>query len=73
MNQLFAAYARGKEAKELMTVLGEAALTDMDKLYAQFAEEFERKYVSQGTIQTATLRKPWRSAGNCFPFCRAAN
>ncbi len=47
-NQLFAAYARGKEAKELMTVLGEAALTDMDKLYAQFAEEFERKYVSQG-------------------------
>ena len=47
MNQLFAAYARGKEAKELMTVLGEAALTDMDKLYAQFAEEFERKYVSQ--------------------------
>ena len=48
MNQLFAAYARGKEAKELMTVLGEAALTDMDKLYAQFAEEFERKYVSQG-------------------------
>ena len=48
MNQLFAAYARGKEAKELMTVLGEAALTDMDKLYGQFAEEFERKYVSQG-------------------------
>ena len=48
MNQLFAAYARGKEAKELMTVLGEAALTDMDKLSAQFAEEFERKYVSQG-------------------------
>ena len=34
----FAAYARGKEAKELMVVLGEAALTDIDKLYAQFAE-----------------------------------
>lgn len=48
MNQLFAAYARGKEAKELMVVLGEAALTDMDKLYARFAEEFEKKYVSQG-------------------------
>lgn len=48
MNQLFAAYARGKEAKELMVVLGEAALTDMDKLYAKFAEEFEKKYVSQG-------------------------
>lgn len=48
MNQLFAAYARGKQAKELMVVLGEAALTDIDKLYAQFAEEFEKEYVSQG-------------------------
>ena len=48
MNQLFAAYARGKEAKELMVVLGEAALTDIDKLYAQFAERFEKEYVSQG-------------------------
>ena len=48
MNQLFAAYARGKEAKELMTILGEAALTDVDKLYAKFADEFETRYVSQG-------------------------
>ena len=48
MNQLFAAYSRGKEAKELMVVLGEAALTDMDKLYAKFADAFEEEYVSQG-------------------------
>ncbi|XOQ45022.1 MAG: Archaeal/vacuolar-type H+-ATPase subunit B/Vma2 [Clostridium sp.] len=48
MNQLFAAYARGKDAKELMVVLGEAALTDIDKLYAKFADEFEKQYVSQG-------------------------
>ena len=48
MNQLFAAYARGKEAKELMVVLGEAALSEMDKLYAKFADAFESKYVSQG-------------------------
>lgn len=48
MNQLFAAYARGKDAKELMVILGEAALTDIDKLYAKFADEFEMKYVSQG-------------------------
>ncbi len=47
MNQLFAAYARGKDAKELMTILGEAALTDTDKLYAKFADEFEKHYVSQ--------------------------
>ncbi len=48
MNQLFAAYARGKDAKELMVILGEAALTDMDKLYAKFADAFEKEYVSQG-------------------------
>ena len=48
MNQLFAAYARGKEAKELMVVLGEAALTEIDKLYAKFADAFENEYVSQG-------------------------
>ena len=48
MNQLFAAYARGKDAKELMVILGEAALTDVDKLYAKFADEFEERYVNQG-------------------------
>lgn len=48
MNQLFAAYSRGKNAKELMTILGEAALTDIDLLYAKFADRFEREYVSQG-------------------------
>ena len=48
MNQLFAAYARGKEAKELSAILGEAALSDVDKLYAKFAEQFENEYVSQG-------------------------
>jgi len=48
MNQLFAAYSRGKDAKELMVILGEAALTDIDKKYAEFADAFEREYVSQG-------------------------
>ncbi len=48
MNQLFAAYARGKEAKELMVILGDAALSDIDKIYAKFADEFEKEYVSQG-------------------------
>ena len=48
MNQLFSAYARGKDAKELMVILGEAALSETDRIYAKFAEEFEKKYVSQG-------------------------
>ena len=48
MNQILAAYSRGKDAKELATVLGEAALTADDKLYAKFADQFEKIYVSQG-------------------------
>ncbi len=48
MNQLFAAYASGKESKELSAILGEAALSDTDKLYAKFAEEFEKIYINQG-------------------------
>ncbi|MDT2831785.1 V-type ATP synthase subunit B [Vagococcus carniphilus] len=48
MNQLFAAYAQGKQAKELAVVLGESALSEDDLIYAKFAEEFEFKYVNQG-------------------------
>ncbi len=48
MNQLFSAYARGKDCKELMVILGESALTETDKIYAAFADEFEAQYVSQG-------------------------
>ncbi|MBQ3213478.1 MAG: V-type ATP synthase subunit B, partial [Clostridia bacterium] len=48
MNQLFSAYARGKEAKELAAILGESALTDSDKIFAKFAGEFEKRYINQG-------------------------
>ncbi len=57
MNQLFAAYSRGKDAKELMTILGEAALTDDDKLFARFAEEFEKRYISQGNDTNRTIEE----------------
>ena len=63
MNQLFSSYARGKEAKELMVVLGEAALTPLDRLYARFADEFEKKYIHQGFYENRpieeTLRIGW--------------
>ncbi|MBN1624019.1 MAG: V-type ATP synthase subunit B [Clostridia bacterium] len=55
MNQLFAAYSRGKEAKELAIILGDAALTDMDKLYAKFADEFENLYINQGFNENRTI------------------
>lgn len=64
MNQLFSAYARGKDAKELMVILGDAALTETDKKYAEFAGRFENEYVSQGydTNRTVeeTLNTGWR-------------
>ena len=57
MNQLFAAYSRGKDAKELMTILGEAALSEDDKLFAKFAEEFEKRYVSQGNETNRSIQE----------------
>ncbi len=57
MNQLFAAYARGKESKELSAILGEAALSDVDKLYAKFAEAFEKEYVNQGFETDRTIEE----------------
>jgi len=57
MNQLFSNYARGREAKELMVVLGEAALTPMDRLYAQFADAFEAEYINQGYTTNRTIEE----------------
>ncbi len=57
MNQLFAAYARGKQAKELAVILGEAALSDTDKLFAKFADEFESRYVSQGENEDRSIEE----------------
>ncbi len=57
MNQLFSAYARGKEAKELSAILGEAALTETDRKFAHFAEEFEKRYVNQGFDCNRTIEE----------------
>ncbi len=56
-NQLYAAYARGKEVQELAVILGEAALTDMDKIYYKFADEFEAKYISQGEYENRSIEE----------------
>jgi V/A-type H+/Na+-transporting ATPase subunit B len=63
LNQLFAAYARGKEARELALILGEAALSDLDKVYLKFAERYEEEFVKQGEFEsrsiTGTLDLGW--------------
>ena len=57
MNQLFAAYAKGKENLELVAILGESALTEVDLLYAKFSQEFEKRYVSQGYETDRTIEE----------------
>ncbi|PKN02335.1 MAG: V-type ATP synthase subunit B [Elusimicrobia bacterium HGW-Elusimicrobia-1] len=62
-SQLFAAYARGKEAKELAVILGEAALSESDRKFASFAETFESEYVNQGMTDRSieeTLDMGWQ-------------
>lgn len=60
MNQLFAAYARGKEAKDLAVILGEAALTELDKKFAKFADAFEDRYVRQGFEENRSIEETLR-------------
>ncbi|MCD4782679.1 MAG: V-type ATP synthase subunit B [Candidatus Eremiobacteraeota bacterium] len=55
LNQLFAAYARGKDAKELASILGEAALTETDLKFAEFADDYEKKFVAQGENEDRTI------------------
>ncbi len=57
MNQLFAAYARGKEAKDLAVILGEAALSELDKKFAAFADQFEERYVRQGFEENRSIEE----------------
>ncbi len=63
-NQLFSGYARGKEAQELAVILGEAALSDIDRVFFKFADEFERRYIAQGDHEDRgvfeTLDLGWR-------------
>ncbi len=56
-NQLYAAYARGKEMQELATIMGEAALSDEDKKYMEFANRFEGKYISQDYYENRTVEQ----------------
>jgi V/A-type H+-transporting ATPase subunit B len=67
MNQLYAAYARGKSAQEMAVVLGEAALTPVDRIFVRFAEEFERRFIAQGEQENRDIQHNldlgWRLLG----------
>jgi V/A-type H+-transporting ATPase subunit B len=67
MNQLYAAYARGKSAQEMAVVLGEAALTPVDRIFVRFAVEFERRFIAQGEQENRDIQHNldlgWRLLG----------
>jgi len=67
LNQLYAAYARGKNARELAVVLGESALTPTDLLFVKFADRFEREFVGQGVYENRSIQQTldigWRLMG----------
>ena len=67
LNQLYAAYARGKNARELAVVLGESALTETDRLFVKFADAFEKDFVGQGEYENRTIEETldigWRLMG----------
>lgn len=57
LNELFAAYARGRDAKELAIVLGESALTETDRTFVKFSDEFERRFVRQGRDEDRSIEQ----------------
>ncbi len=63
-NQLYAAYAKGVELRELVAVIGEAALTDLDRKYLEFADRFEKEFISQGHDEHRTIEKTLEIAWN---------
>ncbi len=57
LNQLYACYARGKEVRELVVIMGEAALSDLDRKFLSFADAFENQYLQQGEFEDRTIER----------------
>lgn len=55
LNQLFACYAKGKESRELAIILGEGALSELDRLYLKFADQFENRFVRQAEDEDRSI------------------
>lgn len=56
-NQLYSAYAEGCDLRDLVAVVGEEALTERDRKYLEFADEFEQKFVRQGRDEDRTFEE----------------
>jgi V/A-type H+-transporting ATPase subunit B len=56
-DQLYGAYARGRQARDLTRVVGEAGLSDEERRYLKFAEDFETRFVKQGEFENRTVEQ----------------
>ncbi len=56
-DQLYAAYANGRDLRSLSAVVGEESLTDVDRKYLRFADEFEKKFITQGTHEDRSIEQ----------------
>ena len=56
-NQLFSAYAKVGEARNLASVIGEDELSPLDKQYLKFGQEFEKRYIGQGPTENRTIQE----------------
>lgn len=54
-DQLYYAFAEGRSFRDLVAVVGEEALSARDKLYLQFADEFEKKFINQGVYENRDI------------------
>lgn len=57
MNQIYAAYASGNDARELQKILGDSALSKTDLAFAEFAKEFEERYINQGFYTNRSIEE----------------
>lgn len=56
-NQLYAAYAEGNDLRDLVAIVGEEALSERDRSYLKFADEFEKRFVSQAPSEDRTIQQ----------------
>lgn len=56
-DQLYAGYANGRDLRSLSAVVGEESLTDVDRKYLRFADEFEKKFITQGPYEDRSIEQ----------------
>ena len=54
---MYAFYAIGKDTQAMKAVVGEEALSEDDRLYLEFLEKFEKKFLAQGPYEARTIQK----------------